>query len=207
MADKNIPVQSGSRKCSVAGCDGKKSARGLCGKHYYRFRIHGDPLGGGTAWGSSLAWVAKHVTYAGDDCLPWGFARDASGYGKIWVCGKLSQAHRYMCIKAHGEPPTPVHQAAHSCGNGHLGCANPRHLSWKTVADNQADRLIHGTHNRGERCGTSKLTASDVFEIIDRVARGETQISIAKTYNVDQSSVSSIITGRKWSHLTNIGTI
>lgn len=50
-----------------------------------------------------------------------------------------------MCQKAHGDPPSPKHDAAHSCGRGHEGCVNPNHLSWKTKKQNQADRITHGT--------------------------------------------------------------
>lgn len=31
-------------KCSVEGCDKSLQARGWCSMHYYRWRIHGDPL-------------------------------------------------------------------------------------------------------------------------------------------------------------------
>lgn len=30
--------------CSIEGCAGKVNARGWCGKHYMRWRAHGDPL-------------------------------------------------------------------------------------------------------------------------------------------------------------------
>lgn len=32
--------------CAVAGCQGKVHGRGLCRKHHYRQRVHGDPLAG-----------------------------------------------------------------------------------------------------------------------------------------------------------------
>mgnify|MGYP000921627588 CR=1 FL=1 len=33
-----------AKKCSVASCGGRSDARGWCGKHYQRWRAHGDPL-------------------------------------------------------------------------------------------------------------------------------------------------------------------
>jgi hypothetical protein len=65
-----------------------------------------------------------------------------------------------------GPPPTPEHEAAHSCGKGHEGCIAPGHLEWKTPAENTADRLVHGTHSRGERSYWAKLTEADVREIL-----------------------------------------
>lgn len=34
-----------TRVCSVVGCDMRGTRRGWCGKHYARWRKHGDPLG------------------------------------------------------------------------------------------------------------------------------------------------------------------
>jgi hypothetical protein len=59
--------------------------------------------------------------------------------------GDTLYAHRLMCQLAHGDPPTPDHIAAHSCGRGHEGCVNPNHLSWKTYSENELDKRVHGT--------------------------------------------------------------
>lgn len=48
-----------------------------------------------------------------------------------------------MCQLVKGPPPTPAHEAAHSCGRGHDACVHPKHLSWKTRSENQQDRYIH----------------------------------------------------------------
>jgi hypothetical protein len=32
-------------QCAVDGCDNSKRTRGYCEKHYYKYRIYGDPLG------------------------------------------------------------------------------------------------------------------------------------------------------------------
>lgn len=54
----------------------------------------------------------------------------------------------YMCELVHGAPPTPDHEAAHSCGKGHEGCIHPKHLSWATHSENQLDRREHGTNKK-----------------------------------------------------------
>lgn len=56
--------------CIVPGCDNKHHARGWCGKHYYRWRQHGDPLAGGTPHGLPLAWIGELLAAApSDDCI------------------------------------------------------------------------------------------------------------------------------------------
>lgn len=80
---------------------------------------------------------------------------------------------------------------------------NPRHLSWKTHAENMADTLVHGTSTRGERHGYAKLTERDVREIV--VLKGEmAQRVIGVRYGVSQSLVSLIHRGRAWGWLTEV---
>jgi hypothetical protein len=117
------------------------------------------------------------------------------------VNGKRTVASRYVCELAHGAPPTPKHEAAHSCGNGKDGCVNQNHLSWKTRTENQADRLEHGTHNRGARQGRSKLNEDDVREIIALKGK-EKQRDLAKRFGVTRMTVSSIHTGKNWAWVT-----
>jgi hypothetical protein len=90
-----------------------------------------------------LPWLERHVNYSGDNCLTWPFGRDKGGYGKFPHAGRCGAAHRQMCVLAHGEAPFPKALALHSCGNGHLGCVNPRHLRWGTYQDNIADARRH----------------------------------------------------------------
>lgn len=100
-----------------------------------------------------IDWIKQHSNYQGDDCIKY----PLHGGDKSWSLeyrGKQVRAARVMCIEANGEPPSDdVHafHAAHSCGNGNIGCLNPNHLSWKTPKENQADRLIHGTDLLGNK--------------------------------------------------------
>lgn len=139
--------------------------------------------------------------YEGDECLPWPFARHTWGYGLIWADGKTLCVHTLVCEQKCGPRPTPEHQAAHSCGKGHFGCVTKRHLSWKTRAENMADKLIHGTHNRGERQGRSKLTEAQVIEI--RALRGvKKQREIAEQFAISLAHVCAVQTGRAWPWLS-----
>lgn len=187
--------------CSVEDCGKKHHSQGLCGAHYMHQKRHGDPFGGRTSRGEPMRFIEEvALSYAGEDCLPWQYAKNENGSAQVWVNGRVGYAARYICTRIHGEPPTPEHQASHACGKAHEGCVNPRHLSWKTPKENNADKLIHGTLPRGERHVKSKLTENEVREI--RSLRGvETQAAIAKRFAVTFQAVSKIHTGQSWAHL------
>ncbi|MGA0604875.1 HNH endonuclease [Phenylobacterium sp. VNQ135] len=185
------------RVCSIEGCGKPHKARGWCRQHYERWQDHGDPEGGSTAKGAALDWLRAHVSFDGDDCLPWPFATRSKGYGVIRIDGQAWAAHRWMCEQAHGPPPSPDHEAAHSCGKGHEGCVNPRHLRWATSAENKADMLVHGTRRRGQQHQSAKLTEADVRHI--RALQGQrTLAEIGAQFGISTSAVSLIHLRRNW---------
>jgi hypothetical protein len=140
------------------------------------------------------------VPYNGDDCLQWPYSRN-KGYGQIVVNGASMGVHRYVCTLCHGEPPLPESQAAHSCGNGKLGCVNPKHLRWATIRENQLDRLEHGTDIRGEKHPRARLSIADVLDIRALKASGAKGIEIARKYGVTAANISQICSGKKWGWL------
>ncbi len=132
------------------------------------------------------------------ECIDWPFSRGSNGYGQVRVDGRLRNVSYLMCRERHGPPPTAKHQAAHSCGRGRYGCVNLYHLDWKTPAANQADRLEHGTHNRGERQGSSKLSREQVIQIRELAAAAVMQKEIAAQFGVTPSCVQSIVSRENW---------
>lgn len=190
-----------SRLCSISGCGKPIRARGWCTAHYLRWRRHGDPIAGRTANGEPLRYLQDIVAaYEGEDCLIWPFSRSDRGYGMVMVKGASIGVHRIVCEDAHGPTPSPKHEAAHSCGRGHLGCVAKRHLSWKTRGENQADRVAHGTHSRGERARSAKLAKADV-RTIRTLATAVPQRELAKRFGVTRGTVSNIVTRRTWAWL------
>jgi hypothetical protein len=153
--------------------------------------------------GKAIQWIRDHQAYEHDEwCLMWPFYR-LRGYGSFGYLGKQYYAHRFMCTLVHGEPPTPKHQAAHSCGNGHLGCVNPKHLSWKTQSENQMDCRDHGTEVKTKDGNRGRLTMAMANEI--RALKGiKTQWQIAEEYRISESSVSDIWLGRTWARPSKI---
>lgn len=186
--------------CIVPGCDRQPRAKQLCLAHYERMKNHGDPLSGGTHVGAPLEWLVEHIRHAGDECLIWPFARFPDGNGQVRFRGRSQKASRVMCILAHGEPAGPRLEAAHSCGKGHEACVSQRHLRWDTPKGNCADKIIHGTHNRGERNYAAKLTEGDVIRI--RALSGRLhQRQIAEMFGVSRMTVSDIFLRRTWAWL------
>ncbi|MDR9777242.1 hypothetical protein RJJ65_32305 [Rhizobium hidalgonense] len=190
-------------ECSIDGCDKAAYGKGYCRSHYERFRKHGDPLHiACVPKGEPLRWVHEvALHYTGDECLIWPFGNSGRGYATLRVDGRTVGAHRVLCELAHGAPPTPDHQAAHSCGKGYETCLSPVHLSWKTPAENMADKLIHGTHNRGERHGRAKLTEDDARKILSLKGK-EKQRDLAEMFKVSLSSISNIQAGHTWTWLS-----
>lgn len=184
-------------KCKVEGCGKVHKTHGYCSEHSARFIRYGDPLAGQTGHGEPLIWLLARTSHIGEDCLTWPFTRSSNGYGFVQVGEKRRRAHRVMCEAVHGPPDDPRLDAAHSCGSGHLGCVHPNHLRWATRKENVADTLTHGTRNRGERCGLSKLTTCDVKEI--RALGGTMpQGRIAEKFGVSRSNIGAIISGKSW---------
>jgi len=148
--------------------------------------------------GKCIAFLRSFVDYQGDDCILWPFSRDICGYGMFGYDGKTSlKAHRWMCEQKNGPAPTPAHEAAHSCGNGHNGCITPGHLSWKTRVENMEDAIRHGTTRKGKRNGLRKLTQEQVSEILE--LRGQkTHQELADTYGVKARQISRIFSGYSW---------
>lgn len=145
-----------TKVCSIPDCGKTVTARGYCWSHSNRIRKHGDPLGGRTPNGDPLRFIHEvAMAHTGDECLTWPYAKKSGGYGTVYIDGKHVRANRYVCELANGAPPTPKHESAHSCGKGHEACIAPGHLSWKTHAENMADKFIHGTNKcrRRERHG------------------------------------------------------
>lgn len=132
--------------------------------------------------------------------------------------------HRLVCAAFHGEPPSPDHHAAHNDGDGlHNRSSN---LRWATPAENEADKITHGTsligrpsfvpverrprgerHGRhtmpsqtarGERAGRAKLTAEKVTLIrLDLRPRKQ----VAAAYGITVAMVGYIQRGISWAHV------
>lgn len=142
-------------------------------------------------------WLRDAAGFVGSECLNWPFALTAKGYGAARFNGAGMNAHRAVCLLAHGEPPTAAHiEVAHSCGN--RKCCNPAHLRHATSAENSADALAHGTFLVGERAPRAKLREADVRQIR---ASSESHASLGRRFGVSGGAIHLIRSGENWAHL------
>jgi len=193
------------KPCLIEGCVGNShytahGAKGWCNAHYQRWAKHGSPTAGGTSRGGPLEWLRAHLGHQGEGCLFWPFSHYPSGYAQVRYKGAATKASRVMCMLAHGQPPSPELEAAHSCGKGHLGCVHPQDLRWDTPKGNCADRVEHGTENRGERQWMAKLSREDVLAI-RRQAGGISHRALAKQYGVSRMTITNILNRDTWAWL------
>lgn len=141
--------------------------------------------------GKGVTFLRTHVAHDGDDCLIWPYYREGPGYGVCAFEGRSIRASRLMCMLVYGPPPTPKHEAAHSCGNGHGGCVNPRHLSWKDRSANQQDRWQHRRKPRPYP-EVSKINAEHVREI-KSLAATTTITDLAKMFGVSRGTIRNVL--------------
>ncbi|WP_155951287.1 hypothetical protein [Rhizobium mesoamericanum] len=188
-----------NRICSIPDCGNPLKSSGLCIKHYTRWYKYGDTSTvKATPNGEAREYYENVVLkYEGDECLVWPYSRSTSGYGQARWNNKTSNVSRFVCEDVYGEPPTAKHEAAHSCGKGHLGCVSKSHLSWKSPSENQMDKVAHGTHSRGERGALAKLTRAEVIEI-NSLRGTKKKCEIAAVYGVNPSTISRIHAGKRW---------
>lgn len=178
------------RACLV--CERPVRTKGLCAKHYAVHRKHGSPLARKLLpSGEKKAYLDRVIeaySPGSQECIIWPFKAMTTGYGAFQTDGKEWTAHRYVCLMVNGDPPEDGMEAAHSCGNGNIGCISPGHLRWATKLENAHDRVMH--HG-----GT--IISDEMVRIIRERAKSkaESQKKIADEYKISQSTVSRIVSG------------
>lgn len=129
-----------------------------------------------------------------DDCIVWPYAKTRKGYPNLHRDGRTLQGNSFICEISHGPRPDK-HEAAHSCGV--RLCINPRHLRWATAKENSADRLLHGTHQLGERNHSAKITADQARLI----KRSDNWRELAKEVGISEGQARHIRRGLYWIHI------
>jgi hypothetical protein len=121
---------------------------------------------------------------------------DKRFYLGLWINNKqkIVKPHRLVLEAFVGKCPDGM-ECCHNDGNAFNNHLN--NLRWDTPKNNHADKVKHGTTNRGERCGTAKLTLEQVNSI-----RKDNRLQhvIAEEYGVRQSLISRIKNGVRWQH-------
>ena len=127
-----------------------------------------------------------------------------TGYRKIML--KTSDKPRQktiaslVCEAFHGERP-PRGQVCHNDGSRTNDTS--ANLRWGTQAENEQDKVAHGTsHNSGSR----RLSPEQVLSIRQLYTTGNyTQQQLANSFGVDQSHVCDIVNKKRWATLKGGG--
>ena len=119
---------------------------------------------------------------------------------------KWRNVHRLCAIAWIGLPEN--HDALHVAHNdGNRRNNHYSNLRWATPLENSHDRYRHGTArgaNPGEAHHNSKLTASRVAEMRDRVRAGEMLTEVARSLNVKKLTAYDAVTGKTWKSINKI---
>lgn len=196
------------RRCSIEGCDRPQRSRGWCSMHYQRWRQHGDPhvMKRTTRNGEPQVLAADILkrwragTLPTEPCMVWPY-NTIGRHGRAGMTAKrgpgdyeMVYVARWLLIESNPPGAMDGLVTRHTCDNPR--CVNPHHLEPGTYADNTRDMIDR------ERCGTTRLTADQVKQIIQRYATGQSyQYELAEEFGVSQATISCIVNRKTWTHL------
>ena len=132
-------------------------------------------------------------------CWLWTGSTDPAGYGRFLISKKRGPilAHRAAVELYTGVVVPKGVLACHRCDTP--GCVNPVHIFLGTHLDNRRDSIVKGRHDvSGARNPSSRLTVEIVAKIRERCEAGESQSSIARALEINQSTVSRISRRERW---------
>ena len=114
--------------------------------------------------------------------------RDGRGHSR------RTYVHILVCESFNGRKPFQGACVRHLDGNPSNNVSG--NLAWGTHAENEADKIIHGTWD--SRFG-GKLSAQQRDNIRRRVADGESQREIAEEFNVSRPTITRLVNDTTWS--------
>ena len=104
--------------------------------------------------------------------------------------GKRLHVHRLVLQAFSGPPPEPQFECAH--GDGNPSNNRVTNLRWATTSGNHADKVAHGTHNRGEAHPLCTVSDDTVKAIR---SSGLTASKAAGKFGVSLKYASAVLTG------------
>ena len=137
-------------------------------------------------------------------CWLWIGSIQKNGYGTIGIKNHRVYAHRLSWILHNGKIPkgSGYHGTCvlHKCDV--RNCVNPRHLFLGTNVDNINDKVKKNRHAKGQKIGQNKLNIAQIQKIKYYISLGmHYQTDLAKKFNVHQSMICRIASGKYWKHI------
>ncbi len=121
---------------------------------------------------------------------------DRKGYRGLTLCNSEGhfprRVHRLVASAFHPNPdglPCVRHK------NGSPSDNRAANLAWATYAENEADKLAHGTWLTRMN---GKMTVADRVHARDLVSEGRTHTEVGKMLGVSHSTISRLIGGKIW---------
>lgn len=164
-------------------------------------------------WRKCPAWPDYEVSEFGDirRAVPCAGAKPAlrktyvAANGRLMIVmrrdgkARACHVHRLVLEAFVGPAPSEGHHGAHNDGNpmnNHVS-----NVRWATPQENEADKVRHGTSNRGERFGRARLTNAQAVEIKRCLAAGHASKDLAARFGVHPSTICSLKRGKSWAWL------
>lgn len=127
--------------------------------------------------------------------------KNQDGYLRLSLCReglrKDALVH-HLVLEAFIGPRPDGMQACHSDGSRDNNIVG--NLRWDTQTSNQRDRILHGTHTRGERCGTSRFTEAQV-RLIRSLKGVFSNTELARIFGCSKSGIGLVQARISWRHL------
>lgn len=140
---RRAAVQS-TQTCSIDGCEKRFVARGLCSKHYQRFRKTRD-------WKPVEREIDRfdRLVDRSGCCWIWNGSQSGNGYGRLSIGSrKKVYAHRFAYERRFGPIPAGMF-IDHKCRT--RLCVNPDHLHVVTQAENNQNLSVRSDSETGVR--------------------------------------------------------
>jgi hypothetical protein len=149
--------------------------------------------------------IDKTPGYGPDgDCWKWMQSTEKDGYARLILKRPNGDwrhllAHRISYFLHHGFIDNTL-CVCHSCDN--RSCVNPAHLWQGTPLENSTDMTRKNRSAHNERNGGARLNSEQVREIRELLDSGITGRSLARRFNVAESTISWIRKRGTWKRLS-----